>query len=87
MSEEALTCPIELRKEVIREGVKLEVVARRVEEDEWELSVENERGQKSVWIEPFITGRMALDAGVKAIESEGAAAFADKKEPECETQE
>lgn len=79
MSEDALMCQTELRKEVIRDGVKLRVVARRVEEDEWELSVENERGQRSVWIEPFITARMALDAGIKAIESEGVGSFANSE--------
>lgn len=85
--EEELTSQVELRKDVRLDGVKLEVIARKIEEHEWELCVENELGARSVWIEPFPTARMALAAGVKAIESEGATAFAEKSELECDTQE
>lgn len=87
MYEEALLNQTELRKDVQVDGVKLGVIAKKVEEGEWELSIENEAGARSVWIEPFPTARMALAAGVKAIESEGATSFVDKTEPECETQE
>ena len=87
MYEETLLNQTELRKDVQVDGVKLGVIAKKLEEGEWELSIENEAGARSVWIEPFPTARMALAAGVKAIESEGVAAFADKKEPEYEAQE
>ncbi len=87
MYEETLLSQTELRKDVQVDGIKLGVIAKKVEEGEWELSIENESGARSVWIEPFPTARMALAAGVKAIESEGVSAFADKKEPECEAQD
>ncbi len=87
MYEETLLSQTELRKDVQVDGVKLGVIAKKVEEGEWELSIENEAGARSVWIEPFPTARMALAVGVKAIESEGVASFADTKEPECETRE
>lgn len=77
MYEETLVSQIELREDVIQDGVKLGVIARRIEEDEWELTVENQSGKKSVWIEPFPTAKTALDAGIKAIKSEGVKPFTD----------
>ncbi len=69
---------VELRKDVQCEGVKLGVIARKIEEDEWELSIENEFGIRSIWVESFPTARTALDAGVEAIESEGVESFTDQ---------
>ena len=79
MYKETRTYEVELRKDIIIEDVKLEVTARRVGEGEWELSVENEWGIRSVWVESFATAQTALDAGMKAIELEGVEPFADRE--------
>ena len=79
MYKETRMYEIELRKDIIIEDVKLEVTARRVGEGEWELSVENEWGLRSVWVEFFATAHTALDAGMKAIELEGIEPFIDKE--------
>lgn len=79
MYEETLMSQVELRKDVFKDGVKLGVIASKVGEDEWELCIENDFGARSVWIESFPTARMALNAGVKAIESEGAQTFIDER--------
>ncbi len=87
MYEETLVNQVEVRKDVQVDGVKLGVIAKKLEEGEWELSIENEVGARSVWIEPFLTARMELAAGLKAIESEGVESFADKKDLECQAQD
>ncbi len=79
MYEETLLCQVELRKDVQIDGVRLGVIAKKIEEDEWELSIENEFGIRSVWVESFPTAKTALDAGVEAIESEGVEPFVEKE--------
>jgi len=80
MYEETLLSQVELRKDVQLEGVTLGVIARKLDEDEWELFIENEFGVRSIWIETFPSAQTALSAGIKAIESEGAGSFADRKD-------
>ncbi|HSS63115.1 MAG TPA: hypothetical protein VLS27_01680 [Gammaproteobacteria bacterium] len=77
MPEEIPKSQTEFRKDVQVDGVSFGVIARKIEEDEWELSVENPVGARSVWIETFPTARTALNAGLEAIESEGAESFTD----------
>lgn len=79
MYEEALLSQVELRKDVQIDGVRLGVIAKKIEEDEWELCIENEFGIRSIWVESFPTARTALDAGVEAIKSEGVEPFTDKE--------
>ena len=79
MNKETRMCENELRKDIIIHDVKLEITARKVGEGEWELSVENEWGIRSVWVESFATAQTALDAGMKAIELEGIEPFIDKE--------
>ncbi len=69
----------ELRKDIIVGDVKLEITARKIGEGEWELSVENEWGIRSVWVEFFATAQTAVNAGIKAIELEGIEPFTDKE--------
>jgi short subunit dehydrogenase-like uncharacterized protein len=64
-----------LIKEVTKDGVKLIVIASRSETD-WELSVQNEYGISSNWLECFPSAQHAIDAGLQAIE-EGIEPFID----------
>ncbi len=75
MREKEATAQTELVLSYVAEGARLTVVAEKAGGDGWYLWIENELGVSSVWIETFATGQAALDAGVKAIESEGVAAF------------
>ena len=66
-----------LFKEVSKGETKLTVIARRIEKEQWQLSVQNECGISSNWIEFFSSARLAVDAGLEAIEKEGVAPFLD----------
>ena len=57
------------------DGHKLTVVARRSFEDEWELSIFNELGVATNWLDVFSTADEALNAGAAAIDEEGAQVF------------
>ena len=52
----------ELRKDIIIDDVKLGITARKIGEGEWELSVENEWGIRSVWLEFFATAYTCFNA-------------------------
>ncbi len=65
----------ELTMDVVIDGVKLIVVARRMENEEWLLSVLNEYGIFTNWVEYFATAQLAMDTGLKAIETEGIEEF------------
>ncbi len=69
----------ELSMEITRQGQKLRLIATHTEDDQWQLSVENERGVNTTWFDYFLTPQSAFDAGMKAIEEEGVAAFTDVK--------
>ena len=59
-----------LLKEVSKGGVQLVVIASRSETNEWELSVRNEYGISSNWLETFSSAQRAIDAGLQAIEED-----------------
>lgn len=66
-----------LNKVVSKDGVKLIVIASRSETNDWALSVQNEYGISSNWLEYFPSAQLAIEAGVKAIEEEGIEPFMD----------
>jgi len=67
----------ELSTEVSKDGVKLTVIATRIEKEQWQLSVQNEYGISSNWLECFSTAQLAIEAGIGAIENEGIESFVD----------
>ena len=66
-----------LFKEVIQGGAKLIVIARKIEKEQWQLSVQNENGISSNWLEYFPSAQLAIDAGIDTIEKEGIEQFID----------
>ena len=66
-----------LFKEIIKSGTKLTVIARKIEKEQWQLSVQNENGISSNWLEFFPSAQLAIDAGVNAIQKEGIESFTD----------
>ena len=64
-------------KEVIKNGANLIVIARKVEKEQWQLSVQNEYGISSNWFEFFPSAQIAIDMGVNTIEKEGIEPFMD----------
>lgn len=75
MSERTGMFDDELGKEIEIDGVRLEVVTWKVGNDEW--AVVNEYGIMSNWTDLFKTAQEAIDAGIKAIQSEGVKPFID----------
>lgn len=65
----------ELSVEVIKEGIKLIVIAGKMEEGEWQLSILNEFGIFTNWVEFFSTAEQAIETGINAIENEGVSSF------------
>ena len=57
-----------LIKEVAKDGVKLVVIASRTEANDWHLSVQNEYGINSNWLETFPSAQLAFDKGLQEIE-------------------
>ena len=66
-----------LFKEVIKGGVNLIVIARKIEKEQWQLSVQDETGISSNWLEFFPSAQLAIDVGVNAIQKEGIESFTD----------
>lgn len=66
-----------LFKEVIKGGVNLIVIARKIEKEQWQLSVQDENGISSNWLDFFPSAQLAIDAGVNAIQKEGIESFTD----------
>jgi len=64
-------------KVVSKNGIKLLVIARRMDANSWQLSVQNEYKVCTNWIETFSSTKLAIEAGVKAIEEEGVEPFID----------
>ena len=62
-------------KEIFKDGRKLIVLASKIETEQWQLSVQNEYGISSSWLEYFPSAELAIDVGVNAIEQEGVAPF------------
>ena len=67
----------QLTKEVSKDGVKLIVIASKSGTDNWQLSVQNEYGISSNWIDFFPSAVLAIEAGVQAIDEEGTEPFMD----------
>lgn len=67
----------QLTKEVSKDGVKLIIIASKVETDNWQLSVQNEYGISSNWTDYFPSAVLAIEAAEQAIDEEGIEAFVD----------
>lgn len=67
----------ELKKEVLKDGIKLIVIATSSGTGDWYLSVQNEHGISSNWTDFFPSAQLAIEAGVQAIEEEGVEPFID----------
>jgi hypothetical protein len=57
-------------KEVSKGGVKLIVIACRTNTNDWALSVQNEFGISSNWLEYFPSAQHAIDTGLQAIDED-----------------
>ena len=81
---EDIKCAVDaiLFKEVIKCGAKLIVIARKIEKEQWQLSIQNENGISSNWLEYFPSAQLAIEAGVNAIEKEGIEPFVDAEDYE-----
>jgi len=66
-----------LTKEILKDGAKLIVIACKSGAGDWQLSVQNEHGITSNWLEFFPSSQLAIQAGVQAIEEEGVEPFMD----------
>ena len=62
---------------VIMDGVRLEILATRLSESEWMLSVINTLGVSSNWTEFFPSADEAIREGLEAIKTEGVEEFTD----------
>lgn len=65
------TQPQEQRLTMVMDGNRFEIITHKVCEGEWSLCVENSHGVRSEWFEFFETPDAALEAGRKAVETEG----------------
>ena len=61
----------ELTMEVVINGHKLIVTATKIENEGWQLSIVNEYGIFTNWVEYFTAAEIAINTGLKAIETEG----------------
>jgi mannose/cellobiose epimerase-like protein (N-acyl-D-glucosamine 2-epimerase family) len=57
-------------REVVRQGHRLTVDVKRDGDDGWLLAIVTERGVITQWTEPFPTAEAAMEAGVKAAETD-----------------
>ena len=62
---------------VVMDGVRLEIIATRIGDREWMLSVINTLGVSSNWTEFFPSADEAIRGGLEAIKTEGVKAFTD----------
>jgi len=67
----------ERRQSVVMDGVRLEIIATRIGEREWMLSVINTLGVSSNWTEFFPSADEAIREGLEAIKTEGVESFTD----------
>lgn len=70
-----MKCHAERRRTWKGKGVQLEIVAQELADGQWSLSVINERGVMSIWIEFFQNADAAITAAITAIEDEGVEEF------------
>ena len=64
-------------RDVLKDGAKLTAIARKVGIKKWQLSVRNEYGISSNWLELFSSARLAIETAVNTIEKEGIESFTD----------
>lgn len=67
----------ERRQSVVMDGVRLEIIATRLSEREWTLSVLNTLGISSTWTDFFPSADEAIREGLEAIKTERVEAFTD----------
>lgn len=67
----------ELLTTISKDGESLTLIARRIEQDQWELAVQNADGICSTWLEHFPTAQKAIEVGLNAINEEGIEPFVD----------
>lgn len=67
----------ELCREISKDGVTLKIISTKITEGEWQLTILNEKGVSSNWLESFSTAQLAIDAGIETIEKEGVKEFVD----------
>ena len=78
MDEDYRIIPSPLQQTVTRDGISVDVLIYRGEEDSgWILEVVNHLGGSTVWDDPFPTDQAALDEALSTIETEGIASFAE----------
>jgi hypothetical protein len=77
MEDATATVEEVLFREVLTGGTNLTVIATRIAKEQWQLSVQNEYGINSNWLEFFPSAELAIDAGLNAIEKEGIEPFID----------
>ena len=75
MEDMTSTVDAVLFKEIYTGGRKLVVLARKIEKEQWQLSVRNEYGISTNWSEIFPSAEIAIDIGAKTIEKEGIDSF------------
>jgi subtilisin-like proprotein convertase family protein len=59
----------------VGQGVRLEIVAAKLQDGRWNLAVINERGVHSIWFESFATAEAAFEVARTTIEEEGIEEF------------
>ena len=67
----------ERTQSVVMDGVRLEIIATRIGDREWMLSVINTLGVSSNWTEFFPSAEEAIREGLEAIKNEGVEEFTD----------
>jgi len=60
---------------VMVDGNKLDIITEEICEGEWSLAIENIHGVRSNWCDFFESAEAALEAGRRAIETEGIEEF------------
>lgn len=70
---------MEKRQSMVINGNKLEIIASEICDGEWSLCIENVHGIRSEWFEFFDSSASALEAGRKAVETEGVEEFISKE--------
>jgi hypothetical protein len=75
MSRQPAKLTAECHQTWVGRGVRLEIVATPLPDGRWSLSVINERGVMSTWLESFETAEAAIAVARKTIEEEGVEEF------------
>ena len=77
MEDELLTVPMEITRNIVREGQYVLVVVRYIVPEGWLLTIVNNHHVMSTWHEFFATADDALREAERAIDLEGIGAFTD----------